>query len=95
MKVIDCDKAMELIRLVQAGNPHPEPIVQEMQELINKHSFDAEPVVHGQWKRAAEEGYLSLEFYCSVCGMGVRYEEEIECEYDFCPYCCATMDLEA
>lgn len=55
--------------------------------------IEFEPVPHGQWERAGEDGFESQCFCCTNCGGGVLYEEEIDCEYDYCPYCGIKMKI--
>lgn len=52
---------------------------------------DTVPVVHGRWRTEIVDGYCYE--HCSCCGDFLANKDGV-CEFDYCPYCGAKMDLE-
>ena len=70
--------------------------VMAVDDLAYLPTIDAIPVKYGKWipVDADKIGYTD-KFECSVCKSVVKlYTFSKVCEYDYCPFCTATMDCE-
>ena len=65
MKMIEAKKVVPLIRLILFDNPNIEKICKGMQDVVNIHTIEAEPVKRAEW---IEDGYRGLPCVCSYCG---------------------------
>ena len=99
MRMIESDKVAPLVRLLLMKHPNAEAIIQNVNDIVDRHTIDAVPVVHGEWF------FTEYEYFdCSVCGecyyngCDSSYEARKELEngntYSYCPFCGAKMDGE-
>ena len=90
MKMIEAKKVVPLIRLILCDNPNIEKICKGMQDVVNIHTIEAEPVRHGRW---IDKGEYAV---CTECGgrSGTQYDgvEPIPLMTQFCPNCGCRMD---
>ena len=64
---------------------------------------DTDIVQHGRWREEShDKDVFAVCFECSNCGEevvvstdGATIVDKWRCDYDYCPYCGAKMDLEA
>ena len=89
MKMIEAKKVVPLIRLILFDNPNIEKICKGMQDVVNIHTIEAEPVRHGRW---IDKGEYAV---CTECGgrSGTQYDgvEPVPLRAQFCPNCGAKM----
>ena len=81
MKMIEANKVVPLIRLILLDNPNIEKICEGMQDVVNIHTIEAEPVKRGRWidgMKCSECGQIdwTKPNYCPNCGADMRGEEE-------------------
>ena len=86
MKMIEAKKVVPLIRLILFDNPNIEKICKGMQDVVNIHTIEAEPVKRGRW----EEYLIPNILCCSNCDWGI----DPLCKSPYCPNCGAKMDGE-
>ena len=92
MKMIEAKKVVPLIRLILFDNPNIEKICKGMQDVVNIHTIEAEPVRHGRWEFLGPNRLIGdcMCGTCSVC--------KVRCKYivnkNICPNCGAKMDGE-
>ena len=84
------EKMIRLQTLFDILNKHNvEPNVGAQQE-IQKHSLDAEPVIHAWWR------VIETKIPVIVCsGCWSEYDVKHRLLFNFCPCCGARMDLKA
>ena len=70
MKMIEAKKVVPLIRLILLDNPNIEKICKGVQDVVNIHTIEAEPVKRAEW---IEDGYRWFPFVCSYCGEEAHY----------------------
>ena len=93
MKMIEAKKVVPLIRLILFDNPNIEKICKGMQDVVNIHTIEAEPVRHGRWEFLGPNRLIGdcMCGTCSVC--------KVRCKYivnkNICPNCGANMDCGA
>lgn len=64
MKMIETAKVVSMVRLLMFNNPNANAIMKNVQELVDRHSVDAEPVVrckdclHSRERNEDEKKYL-------------------------------------
>ena len=90
MKMIEAKKVVPLIRLILFDNPNIEKICKGMQDVVNIHTIEAEPVQHGRWEFLGPNRLIGdcMCGTCSVC--------KVRCKYivnkNICPNCGANME---
>ena len=90
MKMIEAKKVVPLIRLILLDNPNIEKICKGMQDVVNIHTIEAEPVRHGRWEFLGPNRLIGdcMCGTCSVC--------KVRCKYivnkNICPNCGANME---
>ena len=93
MKMIEAKKVVPLIRLILFDNPNIEKICKGMQDVVNIHTIEAEPVKHGRWENSTDE-WLGTDVYtCSKCRESYVLVEGTPKEnlWHYCPNCGADM----
>ena len=93
MKMIEAKKVVPLIRLILLDNPNIEKICKGIQDVVNIHTIEAEPVRHGRWIDAypdIEPNPMFMYGICSECG----FEQGISKYLNYCPNCGAKMESE-
>ena len=89
MKMIEAKKVVPLIRLILFDNPNIEKICKGMQDVVNIHTIEAEPVMHGMWETNSDRPDSLI---CSICKCG--FDMWKHDPHNYCPNCGAKMDLE-
>ena len=89
MKMIEAKKVVPLIRLILFDNPNIEKICKGIQDVVNIHTIEAEPVRHGRWETNSDRPDTLI---CSVCKCG--FDMWKHDSHNYCPNCGARMDLE-
>ena len=85
MRMIEADKVPPMVRLLLFNNQKADSVMRYVQDLVDKHTIEAEPVRHGYWL------WDSKHYYCSVCS-GTRYHDLVlGLDAAYCPYCGAKM----
>ena len=84
MRLIKSDKVIPLVRLILMNHPKADAICENMQELVDIHTIEAEPVKHGRWIKRPDERI------CPFCNDRHSYFGGKEKNY--CPNCGAKMD---
>ena len=93
MKMIEAKKVVPLIRLILLDNPNIEKICEGMQDVVNIHTIEAEPVRHGRWEDSTDE-WLGTDVYtCSKCRESYVLVDGTPKEnlWHYCPNCGAKM----
>ena len=67
MKMIEAKKVVPLIRLILLDNPNIEKICKGIQDVVNIHTIEAEPVRHGRWETNSDRPDSLI---CSICKCG-------------------------
>ena len=86
MKMIEAKKVVPLIRLILFDNPNIEKICKGMQDVVNIHTIEAEPVRHGRWETNSDR---SDSLICSICKCG--FDMWKHDPHNYCPNCGAYM----
>ena len=89
MKMIEAKKVVPLIRLILFDNPNIEKICKGMQDVVNIHTIEAEPVRHGRWETNSDRPDSLI---CSICKCG--FDMWKHDPHNYCPNCGAKMDGE-
>ena len=89
MKMIEAKKVVPLIRLILLDNPNIEKICEGMQDVVNIHTIEAEPVKHGRWETNSDRPDSLI---CSICKCG--FDMWKHDPHNYCPNCGAKMDGE-
>ena len=89
MKMIEAKKVVPLIRLILLDNPNIEKICKGMQDVVNIHTIEAEPVRHGRWETNSDRPDSLI---CSICKCG--FDMWKHDPHNYCPNCGAKMDGE-
>ena len=87
MKMIEAKKVVPLIRLILFDNPNIEKICKGMQDVVNIHTIEAEPVKQGMWETNSDR---SDSLICSICKCG--FDMWKHDPHTYCPNCGAKMD---
>ena len=87
MKMIEAKKVVPLIRLILFDNPNIEKICKGMQDVVNIHTIEAEPVKHGMWETNSDRPDSLI---CSICKCG--FDMWKHDPHNYCPNCGAKMD---
>ena len=94
MKMIEAKKVVPLIRLILLDNPNIEKICKGMQDVVNIHTIEAEPVKHGRWEKWNGDD----RHHCTVCECYANAERDsygyIAYEFldNYCSNCGCRMD---
>ena len=86
MKMIEAKKVVPLIRLILFDNPNIEKICKGMQDIVNIHTIEAEPVRHGRWETNSDRPDSLI---CSICKCG--FDMWKHDPHNYCPNCGAYM----
>ena len=86
MKMIEAKKVVPLIRLILFDNPNIEKICKGMQDVVNIHTIEAEPVRHGRWETNSDRPDSLI---CSICKCG--FDMWKHDPHNYCPNCGAYM----
>ena len=86
MKMIEAKKVVPLIRLILFDNPNIEKICKGMQDVVNIHTIEAEPVRHGRWETNSDRPDSLI---CSICKCG--FDMWKHDPHNYCPSCGADM----
>ena len=86
MKMIEAKKVVPLIRLILFDNPNIEKICKGMQDVVNIHTIEAEPVRHGRWETNSDRPDSLI---CSICKCG--FDMWKHDPHNYCPNCGADM----
>ena len=86
MKMIEAKKVVPLIRLILLDNPNIEKICKGMQDVVNIHTIEAEPVRHGRWETNSDRPDSLI---CSICKCG--FDMWKHDPHNYCPNCGAYM----
>ena len=86
MKMIEAKKVVPLIRLILFDNPNIEKICEGMQDVVNIHTIEAEPVRHGRWETNSDRPDSLI---CSICKCG--FDMWKHDPHNYCPSCGADM----
>ena len=86
MKMIEAKKVVPLIRLILFDNPNIEKICKGMQDVVNIHTIEAEPVQHGRWETNSDRPDSLI---CSICKCG--FDMWKHDPHNYCPNCGAKM----
>ena len=86
MKMIEAKKVVPLIRLILFDNPNIEKICKGMQDVVNIHTIEAEPVKNGMWETNSDRPDSLI---CSICKCG--FDMWKHDPHNYCPYCGAKM----
>ena len=86
MKMIEAKKVVPLIRLILFDNPNIEKICKGMQDVVNIHTIEAEPVRHGRWETNSDRPDPLI---CSICKCG--FDMWKHDPHNYCPNCGADM----
>ena len=86
MKMIEAKKVVPLIRLILFDNPNIEKICKGMQDVVNIHTIEAEPVRQGRWETNSDRPDSLI---CSICKCGFDMWKHDPNNY--CPNCGADM----
>ena len=86
MKMIEAKKVVPLIRLILFDNPNIEKICKGMQDVVNIHTIEAEPVRHGRWETNSDRPDSLI---CSICKCG--FDMWKHDPHNYCPSCGAKM----
>ena len=86
MKMIEAKKVVPLIRLILFDNPNIEKICKGMQDVVNIHTIEAEPVRHGRWETNSDRPDSLI---CSICKCG--FDMWKHDPHNYCPSCRAKM----
>ena len=89
MKMIEAKKVVPLIRLILFDNPNIEKICKGMQDVVNIHTIEAEPVKNGMWETNSDRPDSLI---CSICKCG--FDMWKHDPHNYCPNCGAKMDGE-
>ena len=94
MKMIEAQKVVPLIRLILFDNPNIEKICKGMQDVVNIHTIEAEPVRHGRWEVSTDEWFETDVYTCSKCRESYVLVEGTpkENSWNYCPNCGCRMD---
>ena len=94
MKMIEAKKVVPLIRLILLDNPNIEKICKGIQDVVNIHTIEAEPVRHGQWEDSTDEWFGTDVYTCSKCRESYVLVEGTPKEnlWHYCPNCGCRMD---
>ena len=84
MRLIESNKVIPLVRLMLMNHPKADAICENMQKIVDIHTIEAEPVVHGKWIDARE---FCGDYMCSNCD--ALYGTN---KFNYCPNCGAKMD---
>ena len=87
MKMIEAKKVVPLIRLILLDNPNIEKICKGMQDVVNIHTIEAEPVRHGRWETNSDRPDSLI---CSICKCG--FDMWKHDPHKYCPNCGAKMN---
>lgn len=82
MRVIEANKVVLIVQLLLMNNKYAEAIVRDVQEIVDIHTIEAEPVRHGRWIIGLDGSYI-----CSECSKVVLQIG------NYCPKCGDKMDL--
>jgi hypothetical protein len=88
MRMIEADKVIPLVRLLLLFHPNAERIVEDMQQVVDHHTIEAEPVRHSNWKYYRKDGK-------AVC-LNCSFERNLDDDFGravACPNCGAKMDV--
>ena len=93
MKMIEAKKVVPLIRLILFDNPNIEKICKGMQDVVNIHTIEAEPVKHGRWENSTDDWFGTDVYTCSKCRESYVLLEGTPKEnlWHYCPNCGADM----
>ena len=93
MRMIESDKLVPLFRLLMMGYPQniADSMCEDIQAMVDAHTVDAVPVVHGHWIRATANSNGKIQIWCSNCGAGE--EHETGAGYPYCWQCGAKMSI--
>ena len=93
MKMIEAKKVVPLIRLILFDNPNIEKICKGMQDVVNIHTIEAEPVRHGRWEDSTDEWFGTDVYTCSKCRESYVLVDGTPKEnlWHYCPNCGADM----
>ena len=86
MKMIEAKKVVPLIRLILLNNPNIEKICKGMQDVVNIHTIEAEPVRHGRWETNSDRPDSLI---CSICKCG--FDMWKHDPHNYCPNCGSKM----
>ena len=94
MKMIEAKKVVPLIRLILFDNPNIEKICKGMQDVVNIHTIEAEPVRHGRWEDSTDELLGTDVYTCSKCRESYVLVDGTPKEnlWNYCPNCGCRMD---
>ena len=86
MKMIEVKKVVYIIRLILFDNPNIEKICKGMQDVVNIHTIEAEPVKRGRWETNSDRPDSLI---CSICKCG--FDMWKHDPHNYCPNCGAYM----
>ena len=94
MKMIEAKKVVPLIRLILLDNPNIEKICKGMQDVVNIHTIEADPVRHGRREDSTDEWFETDVYTCSKCRESYVLVEGTPKEnlWNYCPNCGCRMD---
>lgn len=101
MRMIEADKVIPLVRLLLLFHPNAERIIEDMQDVVDSHTIEAEPVRHGRWAFEEDEVHPWLtKAICSNCEKVAEKSSHLQFrigkktflhDHNYCPNCGAKM----
>ena len=91
MKVIEAVKVIPLVRLILMNHPNANEICENMQKIIDRHTFEAEPKRFARWIYIGQDRMGHDIYGCSACD---KCDDGNKQYLNFCNNCGAKMKWE-